>query len=157
MEANKKAFTLVELLVAMAIIAILLGLAVFGISVVQQNARDTQRRAKINDFEIALNGLLTSSAALPTDLSTGDNASSTDSVEITDSMSISLDGSLVRGSDFTTATTASVTNYCYGQGGTTYVVGVQLEGGGWYFKTNTGQEYTEPGTTPAPGCVDANL
>lgn len=51
---NKKAFTLLELLVAMAIIGVLMGLAVFGVVQVQQNSRETQRRKALEDINIGI-------------------------------------------------------------------------------------------------------
>lgn len=50
MSKKLKGFTLVELLVAMAIIGIILGLALFGISAAQRNARDTERKAALQDI-----------------------------------------------------------------------------------------------------------
>ena len=41
---NKKGFTMVELLVAMAIIGLLIATAIWGIGLAQQSARNTQRR-----------------------------------------------------------------------------------------------------------------
>lgn len=52
---NKKGFTLLELLVAMAIIAVLLALAIFGILQVQKNSRETQRRKALEDINIGIN------------------------------------------------------------------------------------------------------
>jgi prepilin-type N-terminal cleavage/methylation domain-containing protein len=51
---NKKGFTLLELLVAMAIIAVLLALAVYGILQVQRNSRETQRIKALQDISIAI-------------------------------------------------------------------------------------------------------
>ena len=51
---SKKAFTLLELLVAMAIIAIILSLAIFGIIQVQRNSRETQRRKAAEDINIGI-------------------------------------------------------------------------------------------------------
>jgi prepilin-type N-terminal cleavage/methylation domain-containing protein len=42
---NKKGFTMVELLVAMAIIGLLIATAIWGIGTAQQSARNTQRRS----------------------------------------------------------------------------------------------------------------
>jgi prepilin-type N-terminal cleavage/methylation domain-containing protein len=41
---NKKGFTMVELLVSMAIIGLLIATAIWGINLAQQSARNTQRR-----------------------------------------------------------------------------------------------------------------
>lgn len=156
---NKKAFTLVELLVAMAIIAILLGLAVFGITIVQQNARDTQRRSKVNDVEIALNGLIASSITLPANFTAGTATTIT-----AGSTTIQLPGALSRSASATWVddTTSAITDYCYGNtsGTSLYVVGATLEGGGTYFKSNSGAVYASFGTAPTgtgPTCVDGSL
>lgn len=42
---SKKGFTMVELLVAMAIIGLLIATAIWGIGIAQQSARNTQRRS----------------------------------------------------------------------------------------------------------------
>lgn len=141
---SKQAFTLVELLVAMAIIAILLGLAVFGISVVQQNARDTQRRSKVNDIEIALNGMIASGQALPSSFAAVDTTAI-----IIGSSTVQLPGHLQRPTgDLPGASETSVsqTDYCYGRDTTLYAVGVELESGAYYHKTNSGATYTGNGT-----------
>lgn len=51
---NKKGFTLLELLVAMAIIAVLIALAVFGIMQVQRNSRETQRIKALEDLNLGI-------------------------------------------------------------------------------------------------------
>lgn len=54
MSKNKKAFTLVELLVAMAIIGVLVGLAIFGISTAQRAQRDTERKTALQDIHLGI-------------------------------------------------------------------------------------------------------
>jgi prepilin-type N-terminal cleavage/methylation domain-containing protein len=51
---KQKGFTLVELLVVLAIVGILLALAVGGIRIVQEVNRDTQRKALVRDVQLAL-------------------------------------------------------------------------------------------------------
>ncbi len=51
---KQKAFTLVELLVAMAIIGVLLGLAIFGLAAAQRAQRDTERKAALQDINIGM-------------------------------------------------------------------------------------------------------
>ncbi|MCA9385235.1 prepilin-type N-terminal cleavage/methylation domain-containing protein [Candidatus Dojkabacteria bacterium] len=51
---NKKGFSLVELLVAMAIIAVLIAIAAFGIQILQRNARNTQRRKSLQDVQLVI-------------------------------------------------------------------------------------------------------
>jgi prepilin-type N-terminal cleavage/methylation domain-containing protein len=54
MKNFRKAFSLTELLVAMAIIAVLIAIAAFGIRILQRNARNTQRRKKNADIEMMI-------------------------------------------------------------------------------------------------------
>ncbi len=51
---NKKAFTIVELLVVMAVIGVLLSLAVFGIQALQKNQRETQRLNDLRNIQGSL-------------------------------------------------------------------------------------------------------
>lgn len=155
---KQKAFTLVELLVAMAVIAVLLGLAVFGITIVQQNARDTQRRAIINDIEIAINSAIVSGTSLPSSFTAGAQTLTIGGA------SVPLSGSLQRvasGDTTTAATSSTLTDYCYGTSGSTYVVGLQLESGSYYYVTNASGTYTTwnaaPTTGTGPVCTDTNL
>ena len=164
MQGNKKAFTLVELLVAMAIIAILLGLSVVGITIVQQNARDTQRRAKVSDMEIAITGQLVSQQNLPYSFKTAVNLANTETaVYVSPNLTIQLTGSLRReknGAEFTMDTNSSRTDYCYNIEGNLYVIGVALEGGSFFFKTNSGYTYNSFDSYPIGGsmfCYDDRL
>lgn len=54
MRKQNKAFTLVELLVAMAIIGVLLGLAIFGLSTAQRAQRDTERKTALQDLNMGV-------------------------------------------------------------------------------------------------------
>ncbi|MEI7578766.1 MAG: type II secretion system protein [bacterium] len=59
------AFTLVELLVAMAIIGVLLGLTLFGISAAQRNARDSARKAALQDVNAGIQDYYTKQGSYP--------------------------------------------------------------------------------------------
>jgi prepilin-type N-terminal cleavage/methylation domain-containing protein len=51
---KKSAFTLVELMVALAIIGVLLGLAIYGVSTAQQQQRNTERKAALQDINLGI-------------------------------------------------------------------------------------------------------
>lgn len=63
---KQKAFTLVELLVAMAIIGVLLGLAIFGLASAQRAQRDTERRAALQDIHIGIQTFYETYSKYPT-------------------------------------------------------------------------------------------
>lgn len=146
-----KAFTLVELLVAMAIIAILLGLSIIAINIVQRNARDMVRMQKVKEIETQINGLIANKggnwgvtfSSLQYDPNTGSFAQG-------GGLTINLPDFLNRGTwnhawhAWDDPTDALTTNYCIGTSwyAPVYVVGVALESGENFFRTNNGGTYT---------------
>jgi len=67
LKTNKKpAFTLLELIVSMAIIAVLMGLSVFAIRAVQISQRDTERNAALQDLGIAMGQAYQNAGQYPT-------------------------------------------------------------------------------------------
>jgi prepilin-type N-terminal cleavage/methylation domain-containing protein len=62
---KKSAFTLVELMVAMAIIGVLLGLAVFGVSAALTAQRNTERKAALQDISMGMRVYEDASGASP--------------------------------------------------------------------------------------------
>jgi len=60
-----KAFTLVELLVSMAIIDILIGLALYGIGAAQRNSRDTARKSIVQDIGTSIQNYHTDYGEFP--------------------------------------------------------------------------------------------
>lgn len=69
---NKKGFTIIELLVVLAIIGILVGLAIAGIRIVQQVNRDTQRKAFVKDVQTILASYENDNYDYPNTLSFGE-------------------------------------------------------------------------------------
>lgn len=60
-----KAFTLIELLIVMGIIAILLAISAYGIALVFRNSRNSQRAEFINDFKVGLEKYYSSYGVYP--------------------------------------------------------------------------------------------
>lgn len=132
MRKKYKAFSLVELLVSMAIIAVLLGLAVFGIGIAQRVLRDNQRRGKAQDIVAALNAYYVSNSGYPADIVIRANSISVGNIVI------DLAGPTVAISG--TESTTGGTVYCYIRGNDGYRVGVELEDGqpSWFTGLSTG-------------------
>ena len=77
----KKAFTIVELLVVMAVIGILISLAVVGIQALQRSQRETTRLNDIRNLDAKLAEYYTKYRHYPlTDMSDGTSTSNTDMV-----------------------------------------------------------------------------
>lgn len=65
MQKKLAGFTLLELMVTMAIIGVLIGLALFGISAAQSAARDTSRKSAIQDINVGIQKLYSITNAYP--------------------------------------------------------------------------------------------
>ncbi|MEO6728547.1 MAG: type II secretion system protein [Candidatus Dojkabacteria bacterium] len=122
---QKKAFTLIELMVAMGIIGVLMTMSILGISIVQSSLRNTQRRDAVNSMNLAINTYFSNFGIFPS--ATG----STGVVFTTTTMSIN--GTKVL--DLKGPTTAdalktddSHTQYCYRSTGGSYGLGAKIEG-----------------------------
>lgn len=127
---RKQAFTLLELMVAMGIIAVLAAMSVFGVSIVQQSLRNTQRRSTLNDVDLAINAYFESNGSYPTNLVLQNDAIY---VQDTSGTQVPLDGAAQPTSDTFVATEdapSSGTFYCFEaiDGGGSYLIGVRLEG-----------------------------
>lgn len=122
MKSNRKAFTLIELMVAMGIAAVLITLSIIGIGIVQRSLRNTQRRDALNSINLAINSHYADNGAYPTTV-TFDSVTDTATVG---TQTIQLRGHLQPA----TTTTNAQTNYCFTLTGVTYALGVGLEGGG---------------------------
>ena len=71
-KASKRGFTLLEILLVVAIIAILAGIVIVAINPAKQlgNARDSQRKSDINTLYKAVNQYLIDQGTLPTAITT---------------------------------------------------------------------------------------
>jgi prepilin-type N-terminal cleavage/methylation domain-containing protein len=144
--AKVAAFTLVELLVAMAIISVLIGLAIGAVSVAQRSSRDTQRRGalqelattisefqSLNQGNLPQNNCNRATAVPPADCVRTTAAADADIIIGT--RTVSLKGPAKAN---TNATSSTNTRYCYYTTTNGYVLGAELESGSW-------------GTTPTSG------
>ncbi len=126
---NKKAFTLVELMVAMAIVAVLIGLSVFGISTAQRVLRDNQRRDAVKNIAAGLNAYYAQNAEYPTDITVSNNGTI---VNISGTLDVPLNGIAKTREQNDGQSTAADTTYCYALTSTGYKLGSKLEDGSWF-------------------------
>ena len=160
---KKKGFTLVELLVTMAIIGVILGLALFGIAAAQRNARDTSRKAAVQDFNAAIQDFYTIFTAYPDVISFDTNGrvefktnssscvttgTSRNCVLLTVQDAATPSGSQsITGADSTgsfvmsdTGTTTGTTSWCYAARSDGYSIGVILESDQRFYASTSTQE-----------------
>jgi len=122
---KQKAFTLVELMVAMAIIAVLIGMSVFGISTAQRVLRDNQRRDSVKNIAAALNSYYATNSSYPASIT---SASAGTQMQVATGNLVPTAGILKVAS----TTTASQTRFCYSLVVDGYKLGTKLEDGTWF-------------------------
>lgn len=122
---NKLAgFSLVELLVAMAIIAILLGLVGFGIATAQRNSRDSQRRQITSDFKLAMENYLIQYNRYP---AIADVVRTANGISLEDGTTVVQTIPTTGPATPAATTTAAGTQYCYSNNNGIYQFGADLE------------------------------
>ncbi len=134
---KEKGFTLVELLVVLAIVGILIALAIGGIRIVQQVNRDTQRKALVRDIELVLEAYQERSNSYPDTItvtanqSTGKVDISADEDTVNSEAYFQTSGSFTVGdcSGYTPSqeTNAGVITGCYEASGQGYELKIDLE------------------------------
>jgi prepilin-type N-terminal cleavage/methylation domain-containing protein len=126
---NQKGFTLVELLAAMAIIAVLIGLAVFGINLAQRSARNTQRRSAARDISLAVQAYYEQNGAYPASITwaAGSATVATGNV-VTLTGPTSYKGAITTGNPAAPSAAADGTYWSYGTTTNGYKICVNLEG-----------------------------
>lgn len=128
-----KAFTLLELIVAMAIIAILVGLSILGIDTVQRSSRDTERKTVLKAISNELIDYFGNNQTYPP--SSGIVFNSTNqTVNINNLITLDLTPATNLLPAEATASTYNGSIYCYtrSNNNTDYSLGVHLENGNWY-------------------------
>lgn len=65
MKTNKKGFTILELLISVAIIAMLSAIVLVGVSSIRERSRDARRMSDVNEIQKALNLYFTNHNAFP--------------------------------------------------------------------------------------------
>ena len=126
---NKRAFTLLELMVAMGIIAILAAMSVFGISIVQRSLRNTTRRKALEDLNLAINQYYESRGTYPAS-GVGGLVLYSDRAEIDGETVVQYSGAATP-IDSVLPTNSDGAQYCYIPSGASYRLGVSLEGNDW--------------------------
>jgi prepilin-type N-terminal cleavage/methylation domain-containing protein len=126
-----RGFTLVELLVAMAIIAVLIGLAIGAISIAQRVSRDSQRRGALVELSAAVNAYYASRARYPNKSEISKSGGSP-ATQITvgsgaGSQAVRLSGVAVSSSG--SQSTIDDTIYCYQKTTSGYILGALMEDG----------------------------
>ena len=124
---RKKAFTLIELMVAMGIIGVLMTMSILGISIVQQSLRNTQRRDTMNSMNLAINTHFSNFGVFPPS-GAGGVVFTTTTGSVNGTSIVTFKGPTIPSA---TLTTDSRTQYCYSSNGGSYSFGARIEGGAW--------------------------
>ncbi len=121
---TKNGFTLIELMVAMGIIAVLATMSIVAIQLVQRSTRNTQRTDILNTFKIYLQDYYNANNNVyPL---TNDVTFQTDGIYVDGELAVRTSGPTTAAS----STGQSGTAYCYiSSDGSTYSLGLSREGG----------------------------
>lgn len=138
---EKKAFTLVELMVVLAIAAVLMGLAAFGIATALRVLRDNQRRDSVRNIAVGLNAYYADNSRYPTNITL-----TTTTFTVAAGYAVPLNG--VAQATASGAASASATAYCYNTTTDGFRLGAKLETGTWFMLGSA--------ATVTP-CTDANI
>ncbi len=143
---EKEGFTLIELMVAMGIIAVLVTMSVVAIQIVQRSLRDTQRRDVLNTVNLFIVGHFNDFGVYPDLNFATDKIENLASGGVADEIVVELSGATSNAS----STSSNRTAYCYVRGGGvrgTYQWGMELESGAEVQLGNDSQGCT-PGDVP---------
>ena len=127
-----KGFTLLELIVAMAIIAVLIGLSLLGIQTVQRSSRDTARRSVLEAVNLEITDYYGNKNSYPTVANMVINRATNVITIGAGGKTVSLTGAAVPLGAGVSPSTSAGSAYCYSVSGNSYSVGVNLESGAWF-------------------------
>jgi prepilin-type N-terminal cleavage/methylation domain-containing protein len=120
---TKKAFTLIELMVVLGVIAILSAMAIFGITLLNRSVETTQRKNVLKDLQIYLEGYKNQNGIVPlTSQVVYNNTQKKVFIDNTDT-GVKFYG--------------EASEYCYSGDGATYSMGVKVNGKNEYQGTAT--------------------
>lgn len=124
----KRGFTLVEILIVVAIIAVLASAALVGLGPVQKSGRDARRISDLRQVQNGLELYYAKCGFYPGGVNSGTNC--TDSTPVTDwaSMSASITGTIQGVTKIPQDPRG--TGYMFGTDGSTYILGATLENPG---------------------------
>ncbi|MCA9385234.1 type II secretion system protein [Candidatus Dojkabacteria bacterium] len=128
---DKHGFSLVELLMTMGVIAVLISIAVYGLSILQRNARNAQRTEMVNELKIGVEKYFLANGTYP---AAGQITYSSSTEEFSVGSSITLDLNAPYSCP-APDTTKDGTAYCYVKDPngdlSTYQLGMKNESGIW--------------------------
>lgn len=124
-ERRWHSFSLVELVIVLAVIVIMIGLGLFALGSAQRTSRDQERQNQVAKILTAVNDYFRATNSFP---NTGNVTWTATSVTV-GTTAITLRGYLQYSAS---QTTASQTRYYYSKDATGYSICVKLENGSWY-------------------------
>ncbi len=150
MKKTKSGFTLIEILIVVAIIAILASVVLVGLGPVQQSGRDARRLSDIRQVQNALELFYNKCGYYPGTISGG--ACSTNAPASWANLGATLSGGGLGVSSIPSDPSSNRTyGYAYNAGNTAYVLGTALENA----NNSVFNGYTAPNTTGYTWVTDA--
>jgi prepilin-type N-terminal cleavage/methylation domain-containing protein len=146
---GKKAFTLIELMVAMGVIGILVTLSLAGITLAQRSQRDTQRKSALYSSNLQMIDYFTKNQTYPDTITLSKTSITFGGVSVP--LSGPASPCTVAEAGGERVSSGGCTVYCYLRSSPSqYRIGINLETGGWIPNQNSGSQLGNSGA-----CNDA--